>query len=313
MNRRSFLINSAVISAAMTPAFSRASGLFSPVPLPVGVQLYTMGNLMVSDPKGTLQKLAAMGVKEVESAGSAKGVWYGYSPKDFAKLVSDCGMKWRSAHVGGVKFTLAALLKMANTKEDSVKMQQYAPMLEKMSQAPNLSDNLQELVDGAAEGKIGYLVCAAYPMKTMDDVKAAVDVFSKAGEACKKAGVQFVFHNHNMEFAPINGVAPYDYIMENTDKDLVKSELDLGWASVAGRDPVEIFKKYPGRIPLWHVKDMNKKTNQPVEIGRGFINFKRIFDNRKVSGMKHFFIEQDDAPDPLTNVKNDVDRIQRLS
>jgi len=312
MNRRSFLINSAVLSAAMTPAFSRASGLLSPVPLAVGVQLYTMGKLMETDPKGTLQKLAALGVKEVESAGSSKGVWYGYKPAEFAKMVSDCGMKWQSAHVGGVKFTLNELLKMANTKEDSVKMQKYAPMLEKAAQAPNLSDNLQELVDSAAEGKIGYLVCAAYPMKTMDDVKSAVEVFSKAGEACKKAGLQFAFHNHNAEFVPIDGVAPYDYIMEHTDKNLVKSELDLGWASVAGRDPVQLFQKYPGRIPLWHVKDMNKKTSEPVEVGQGFIDFKRIFDHRKISGMKHFFIEQDGAPDPLVNIKHSYDKIQKM-
>jgi sugar phosphate isomerase/epimerase len=150
-------------------------------------------------------------------------------------------------------------------------------------------------------------------MKTMDDVKAAVEVFSKAGEACKKAGLQFAFHNHNAEFVPIDGVTPYDYIMEHTDKDLVKSELDLGWASVAGRDPVQLFQKYPGRIPLWHVKDMNKKTSEPVEVGQGFIDFKRIFDHRKASGMKHFFIEQDGAPDPLVNIKNSVDKIRRMA
>lgn len=131
-----------------------------------------------------------MGVKEVESAGSVKGLWYGHTPKDFAKLVSDCGMTWRSAHVGGTKFTMTELMKMASTKEDSVKIQKYAPFIEKMPQQANLRDNLQQLVDEAAEGKIGYLVCAAYAMKTMDDVKAATEVFSKAGEACKKAGIQ---------------------------------------------------------------------------------------------------------------------------
>ena len=312
MNRRSFLFNTAVLSAAMSPAIGRASTLLSPVSLPVGVQLYTMGALMEKDPKGTLEKLAAIGIKEVESAGSSKGLWYGYSPKDFAKLVSDCGMKWRSAHVGGAKFTVASLMKMANTKEDSVKFQKYAPFIEKMPQQLNLSDNLQQLVDEAAGGGIGYLVCAAYPMKTMDDVKSAVEVFSKAGETCRKAGIQFVFHNHNFEFVPVNGVAPYDYIMEHTDKDLVQSELDLGWASLAGRDPLMIFGKYPGRIPLWHVKDMNRNTQSPVEVGAGFIDFKRIFEQRKVSGMKHFFIEQDDAPNPLVNIKNSYEKIRNM-
>jgi xylose isomerase-like TIM barrel protein len=313
MNRRSFIINTAVASAALSPMLSRASNLFSPISLSVGVQLYTMGALMETDPKGTLEKLAKIGIKEVESAGSSKGVWYGYSPKEFAKIVSDTGMTWRSAHVGGTKFTLSELLKMANTKEDSTKMQQYAPMLEKMAQAPNLRDNAQQLADQAAEGGVSYLVCAAYPMKTMDDVKAAVDVFNKSGEACKKAGIQFVFHNHNFEFTSMNGTTPYDYIMNNTDKSLVKSELDLGWASVAGHDPVQIFQKYPGRIPLWHVKDMNKATKEPVEVGAGFIDFKRIFAHRATSGMKHFFIEQDGAPDPLTNIKNSYQKIEKIA
>jgi sugar phosphate isomerase/epimerase len=312
MNRRSFLFNTAVFSAAISPAMGRASKLIAPVSVPVGVQLYSMGGLMEKDPKGTLEKLAAIGIKEVESACSAKWLWYGYSPEEFAKVVSDCGMKWRSAHVGGTKFTLATLMKMANTKEDSAKFQKYAPFIEKMPQQLNLSDNLQQLVDEAARGGIEYIVCAAYPVKTMDDVKGAVDVFSKAGQACKKTGIQFAFHNHNFEFVPVNGVAPYDYIMDNTDKDQVKSELDLGWASVAGRDPVQIFQKYPGRIPLWHVKDMNRKTNEPVEVGAGFIDFKRIFEHRNTSGMKHFFIEQDGAPDPLVNIKNSYDKIQKM-
>ena len=108
-------------------------------------------------------------------------------------------------------------------------------MIEHMPKTANLRDNAQQLADEAAEAGLEYLVCAAIPTKTMDDVKIAVDVFGKAGEACRKAGVQFAFHNHSFEFVPINGVSPYDYIMANTDKDLVKSELDLGWVTVAGK------------------------------------------------------------------------------
>ncbi len=100
--------------------------------------------------------------------------------------------------------------------------------------------------------------------------------------------------------------------MANTDKDLVKSELDLGWATVAGQNPVQIFRKYHGRIPLWHVKDMDKTTREPTEIGNGYIDFKPIFDARRKSGMKYFFIEQDGPPNPMENVTNDYNNLKKV-
>jgi sugar phosphate isomerase/epimerase len=269
---------------------------------------------MEADPKGTLQKLAAIGYKNLESASGSKGLYYGYKPSEFTRMVKDMGMTWRSEHVGGVPFTLSTLMKLATTAKDSAQMQKYAPFIEKMPKTINLQDNAQQLADEAAEGGLEYLVCAAIPTKTMDDVKIAVDVFGRAGEACKKAGVQFVFHNHSFEFVPINGVVPYDYLMANTDKDLVKSELDLGWATVAGQNPVELFKKYHGRIPLWHVKDMDKTTKEPTEIGSGYVDLKSIFDARQVSGMKYFFIEQDAVGTPTTiaNVTNDYNNLKKI-
>jgi sugar phosphate isomerase/epimerase len=315
MNRKKFLQQTSMLAAAgvLYPALSRAAGFIMPENGDaIGLQLYTVGNLMDADTKGTLQKLAAIGYKNLESAGGAKGLYYGYKPREFASMVKDMGMTWRSEHVGGVPFTLPTLLKLATNAADSAKIKQYAAMIERMPKSINLRDNAQQLADEAAEGGVEYLVCAAIPTKTMDDVNMAVDVFGKAGEACKKAGVQFAFHNHSFEFMQINGVLPYDYIMANTDKDLVKSELDLGWASVAGYNPVEIFKKYQGRIPLWHVKDMNKTTKEPTEIGSGYIDFKPIFEARSTSGMKYFFIEQDGPPKPMENVTNDFNNLKKV-
>jgi len=299
----------------LSPVLSRATGFIMPKNGDaIGLQLYTVGSLMDADTKGTLQKLAAIGYKNVESAGGSKGLYYGYKPKEFATMVKDMGMAWRSAHVGGAPFTLPMLMKLATTAKDSAQIQKYAPMIERMPKTANLQDNAQQLADEAAEGGLEYLVCAAIPTKTMDDVKIAVDIFGKAGEACKKAGVQFVFHNHSFEFVPINGVVPYDYIMANTDKDLVKSELDLGWATVAGQNPVEIFKKHHGRIPLWHVKDMDKTTKEPTEIGSGYVDFKPIFAASHTSGMKYFFIEQDavGAPTTIQNVTNDYNNLKKM-
>jgi len=314
-NRREFLQHSGTLAMAVMlyPGLSHAINLFgNKAGQPIGLQLYTVGGLMEADAKGTLQKLAAIGYKELESAGSSKGNYYGFAPKEFAAIVRDMGMTWRSEHVAGFPFTMAEVLKMAKTAGDSASIQKMAPMIEKMAAMPNLKNNAKQLADEAAEGGLSYLVCSAMPVSTMDDIKIAVDVFNKAGEACKKTGVQFAFHNHNFEFVKVEGIIPYDYIMSNTDKDLVKSELDLGWASVAGHDPVEIFQKYPGRIPLWHVKDMDKNTKMPTEVGSGMIDFKRIFDHSSLSGMKYFFVEQDGAPQPLQNVTNSYNNLKKM-
>lgn len=279
---------------------------------PIGLQLYTLGDLMTTDAKGTLQKLAAIGYKEVESAGSKKGNFYGYKPKEFAAMVTDAGLHWRSAHVGGAPFSMAQIMKMAKTAEDSARIKAY---MDKMKDGPkplNLTDNYEELANDAAEGGLDYLVCSSIPVGTLDEIKTAVDVFSKTGEACKKVGVQFAYHNHTTEFDQVEGHRPFDYILTNTDKDLVKMELDLAWATKAKQDPVELFKMHPGRFPLWHVKDLDKEKMEPAEVGSGVVDFKRIFDNAQESGMKYFFVEQDGAPNPIQNVTNSYNYLKKM-
>ena len=314
MKRRKFIQSGAFAFSGLLLAKSVNAEMFSgrKTSQHVGLQLYTLGDLMTTDTKGTLQKLAAIGYKELESAGSQKGNFYGYKPKELAVMIKDAGMTWRSAHVGGAPFTMANVMKMAKTAEDSARIQK---MMEKFKDAPkslNLKENHQELADAAAEGGINYLVCSSIPVSTLDEIKTAVDVFSKAGEACKKAGVQFAYHNHTSEFDDVEGHRPFDYILSNTDKDLVKMELDLAWATKAKQDPVELFKLHPGRYPLWHVKDLDKATMNPAEVGTGVVDFKRIFDNAKESGMKYFFVEQDGAPQPLQNVTNSYNYLAKM-
>jgi len=279
---------------------------------PIGLQLYTLGDLMTTDAKGTLQKLASIGYKELESAGSQKGNYYGYSPKEFAAMVKDAGMNWRSAHVGGAPFSIEQVMKMAKTAEDSARIQKMAERFKDRPKTLNLKENYQQLADDAASGGISYLVCSSIPVSTLDEIKTAVDVFGKTGEACKKNGVQFAYHNHTTEFDEVEGHRPFDYILNNTDKDLVKMELDLAWATKAKQDPVELFKLHPGRYPLWHVKDLDKSTMNPAEVGTGVVDFKRIFDNAKESGMKYFFVEQDGAPQPIQNVTNSFNYLNKM-
>lgn len=313
--RRKFLQQSGTFALAslLLPRLTNA-GFFSreKAARSVGLQLYTLGDLMTKDAKGTLQKLAAIGYKELESAGSQKGNFYGYKPKEFAAMVKDMGMHWRSAHVGGAPFAMAQIMKMAKTAADSARIQKMAERFKNMPKALNLTENYQQLADDAAEGGLSYLVCSSIPVNTLDEIKKAVDVFSKTGEACKKNGLQFAYHNHTTEFDQVEGNRPFDYILSNTDKDLVKMELDLAWATKANQDPVELFKQHPGRFPLWHVKDLDKETKNPAEVGSGIVDFKRIFANSKESGMKYFFVEQDGAPQPLQNVTNSFNYLNKL-
>jgi len=314
-NRRKFLQQSTTfaLTGLLLPRMNNVVSFFEKkTKWPVGLQLYTLGNLMTTDPKGTLQKLAAIGYKELESAGSQKGNFYGYTPKEFAAMVKEAGMQWRSAHVGGAPFTIEQIMKMAKTAEDSARIQKMAEQFKNMPKMLNLKENYQQLADNAAEGGLTYLVCSSIPVSTLDEIKTAVDVFSKTGEACKKNGVQFAYHNHTTEFDEVEGHRPFDYILANTDKELVKMELDLAWATKAKQDPVELFKLHPGRFPLWHVKDLDKNTMNPAEVGTGVVDFKRIFDNAKESGMKYFFVEQDQAPQPLQNVTNSFNYLNKI-
>ncbi|WP_233218673.1 sugar phosphate isomerase/epimerase family protein [Adhaeribacter arboris] len=118
--------------------------------------------------------------------------------------------------------------------------------------------------------------------------------------------MKFAYHNHQSEFAKVEGISAYDYILTNTNKKEVYMELDLAWAFLAGMDPVEMFKQYPGRFPLWHVKDIDPATNRPCPVGAGKFDFKRVYENSKQSGVTHTFIEQDGAKtidDPAASVK----------
>jgi len=312
-NRRKFLQNSGALllgSIALSEsvkAFFRKKGTW-----PIGLQLYTLGDLMTTDAKSALQKLASIGYKELESAGSQKGNYYGYAPKEFAAMVKDAGMNWRSAHVGGAPFTIEQMMKMAKTAEDSARIQKIAEQFKNRPKMLNLKENYQQLADDAAEGGLSYLVCSSIPVSTLDEIKTAVDVFGKAGEACKKNGVQFAYHNHTTEFDQVEGTRPFDYILNNTNKDLVKMELDLAWATKAKQDPVELFKLHPGRYPLWHVKDLDKNTMKPAEVGTGIVDFNHAFDNAQESGMKYFFVEQDQAQQPLQNVTNSYNYLKKM-
>jgi sugar phosphate isomerase/epimerase len=161
--------------------------------------------------------------------------------------------------------------------------------------------------------------------KTDDDWKRAAETFNRAGEASKKAGIQFAYHNHWFEFLPVNGKLPYDTLLELCDADLVKMELDLCWITVAGADPLKYFDRYPGRFPLVHVKDVKTlpkvstggaqnfgDTVDLTEVGHGIIDWKRIFAQSEKAGIKHYIVEHDHPAKPLESIKISYEYLNKL-
>jgi len=177
----------------------------------------------------------------------------------------------------------------------------------------NLKENMQELVDEVAEAGIPYLVCANIPTKTSDDVKSSIEILNKTGDACKKANMTLAYHNHTEEFEKPEGATEtaYDSFLSQLSPD-IKMELDLCWATKAGVDPVELFKKHPGRFELWHVKDLDKDKNGPAPVGEGIIDFKRIFVNADVAGMKHFFVEHDMPKDAYASITTSYNNLKKI-
>ncbi|WP_018619047.1 sugar phosphate isomerase/epimerase family protein [Spirosoma luteum] len=301
-NRRDFLKNAGALALGglALPHISQAENLFGPTAMrPVGIQLFTLFKQMNEDPKATLKQIADAGYKEIESAFNLRGGYYGYNAKEFKALTSDLGLKWRAHHAGGAPFRPRPTPPASTTgTAGAAPTPQRAPaMPANMPPMLNLRDNYQQLVDEAVEGGLSYLVCSSTPVGTVEDINKSIAVFQKTGEAAKKAGIGFAYHNHATEFDPVEGgKTPYELILSQTDKDLVKMELDLAWATKAGKDPVELFKGQPGRFPLWHVKDIKSDLKTVTEVGNGVVEFKKIFAAAKIAGLQYIFVEQDMAP-----------------
>lgn len=299
ITRRSFLeCSSLAMMAAMggARAFAAGSGT-GPLGRQIGVQLYTVREEANKDLLGTLKRLQTIGYREVETAG-----FYGKSGAEMRKILADHGMTAPSAH----------------------------------GSMGDIQKNMQKLVDGAAEVGAKYFICAFPSLPpgasaangnalassiTLDQWKWNAEQLNRLGEVAKKAGLQAGYHNHNMEFRSYGGVIAFDELLKQTDPKLVTIELDLGWVVAAGADPVAYLKKYADRISLLHVKDVNKNattsvtdlTAQTVEIGRGKIDWKRIFAACDPKHLKHYFVEQENfTGSPLDAVQVSFEYLSTL-
>jgi sugar phosphate isomerase/epimerase len=245
----------------------------------IGIQLYTVRDDMEKDFEGTLRSIRDIGYDQVEFAG-----YFGHSPAQVRAILDRLHLDAPSAHIG---------------------------------QPSALTQDWQKTIDDAKVMGHKLLVVAWIDPKdrSLDNFRRYADLFNSAGETAKKSGLRLAYHNHDFEFAPIDGVLPYDLLLERTDPKLVAMEMDLYWITKGGRSPLDYFKRAPGRFEAVHVKDMDRTPQQGmVDVGKGKIDFARIFAQQKKAGIKYFFVEHDNpAPSALGSAKVSYQYLRQLN
>ncbi len=288
--RRSFIKITSLASAALTikPSVFNFNRSY------VGLQLYTVRDAMQKDPAETLAKVAQIGYTSVEGATyTGTEMFYGMDAKTFAEMVKKNGLIIPSSHY-----------RLGEDKDNNKDLM------------GTILHDWNKAVDDAKTVGLKYMVCAwLSPTErgNIDHYKKLAEYLNTAGEVCKKAGIQLCYHNHDFEFIKNNDQQPYDILLNNTDKKLVKFEVDLYWITKAGHNPIELFNAHPGRFPLWHVKDMdNTAAHSFTEVGNGTIDFKNIFKHTNKAGMKYFFVEQDvTLGDPFDSITKSYSYIKK--
>jgi sugar phosphate isomerase/epimerase len=244
-----------------------------------GVQLYTVRTLMEQSVERTLGQVAAAGYKEVEFAG-----YFKRTPAQLVAALKANGLSSPSCHLGMTEFR---------------------------------SPDWAKIVDGAAQVGHRWLVLAWLPeadRASVDAYKGVADTLLKAGEVAKQAGLRVGFHNHDMEFKQMGGTCGLDVMLDATHDTDVGFELDLYWATRAGVDPLAYFARYPGRFPLVHVKDAGPAPSYKMsDVGKGQINFAKIFAQHAQAGIQHYYVEHDEPGDALLSIQASAAYLRTLN
>jgi len=277
--RRNFLATLGVAAIGIASGEAAASSILDPHRKlkKVGLQLYTVRDLMKADMPGTLAKVASIGYKEVEFAG-----YFGRTPAQVRALLKKNGLSSPSTHIG-------------------------LDILEK--------DSVRAFADAKAIGH-QWVVVPYIPeerRKTLDDWKNITTLLNQLGPQAKAAGLRLAYHNHDFEIRSVDGQRPLDYLLDHTDPSLVDFEMDLYWVIFGGGDPIDFFNRHPKRFALVHVKDSaGPPDNKMADVGKGKIDFRTIFASSDKAGIKHYFVEHDQPADPIATIRNSYNYLHAL-
>jgi sugar phosphate isomerase/epimerase len=277
MDRRSFIIAAAAFAAGCTREGGQAGDAASAMTnaAPLGLQLYTVRDLMAEDLVATLELVASIGYREVEFAG-----YFDTPPADVRRHLDAVGLRAPAAHIGYEEFAA----------------------------------NLTGVIEHAVAVGHDFVIVPSVPgdeRETLDDYLRHAENFNRWSEACHAAGLRFGYHNHDFEFVEIEGKLPYDVLLAETDPSRVEMELDLAWARAGNADALQYFEAWPGRFPLCHIKDLDR-NGQEADIGDGDVAFERIFASAKQAGLQHGFVERDHPADARESIRHNFEAINAL-
>lgn len=252
----------------------------------VYIQLYSVRDVINDDFKGTVGQLAKMGYAGVEAAGYNNGQFYGMEPEAFKKEIESAGMQVLSSHL---QYRLA----------DKPEATDWNAAWKWWDQA---------IAAHKAAG-MKYMVVPAMPFHTkLADLKAYCDYYNEIGKRCKAAGMRLGYHNHAFEFKEVEGEIMYDYMLKNTDPELVFFQMDVYWVVKGGKSPVDYFNTYPGRFVQLHLKDER-------ELGEsGMVGFDAIYRNLKIAGTEELIVEVEkySTGKPLESVRKSRNYLKKL-
>jgi len=280
ITRRSFLINSAATLAGLFAMNTISMAALGERKLKkFGFISGIIGKELKGDWKAVLKKTVEYGFSEIET-----GNYLGDSAQSFLAYCKEIGL---TPIAGGFDFKI---------KEDE------------------LQKKLDDLNALNLKYAIVYWPWLVGENFKLEDCKKSVDILNKLGAACKKNGLTLCWHNHNKEFIAMEQGLPFDYLMNNTDKDLVQCEMDIYWVKKGGADPLAVLQKHKGRIPILHVKDMAAGDAMDFECpGSGIIDFPSIFKEAQKQGIQHYFVERDNVPDGIACLKSSGEYLKNLT
>lgn len=281
MDRRKFIQTSTVAAVglmSLPSVWANAKGKTS-----IGLQLYTLRDVIMKDVKGTLQSVATWGYKEVETYGYREGKLFGMPVTEFGSYMKSLGVSVASGHYGIEQTT----------------------------------SNWDKACSDAQSMGQKYVVVLWMDKKyysSLDELKKTCETLNKAAETAQKYKLRMGYHNHAFEFDSVEGKVIFDVMLEELDPKLVTMEMDLYWVVRANQDPLTYFSKYPGRFELWHVKDMDKTNRENnADVGTGSMDFPALFSSAKKAGMKKFFVEQETYPlNPMLSTENCIKYLKTI-
>ena len=237
----------------------------NPLGMPIGCQTWPVREMIAKDFPGTLKQLAAAGFQSIELcspvgyADEGFGALAKYKGSELKKIISDAGLTCVSSHFG--------MDELRKNQDDRIAWAKDA----------GLTQMLAASLDGPKN-------------PTMDDVKRAADEYNKMGQRAAQAGIQQGLHNENFELSKVNGKRTYDVLFDLLDPKLVKFQFQVSTIS-EGYDAAEYFTKYPGRFVSMHVQGWDAATKKIVPVGKGSLDWTKIFSAAKTGGVKNYFVE----------------------